>query len=923
MIEATSLRWQAPWVWFEISLAQNRYMMARRSFQLSSRPCVCSLAISADSHYKLHVNGRFIQRGPVRSIAGHFYYDMVDVTEYLQVGSNVIAVLAHQRFWRQGRLLVQGSVDVKGAAPILLDTDIACWRVSPARAWNTDVRAATAGPEVGFQEVVDLRELPEHWLEPGFNDSTWAAPIVVGEAALDAAANNLSLRDIPPLSEQLVGEASVFVRACAMSSLPDAYSLDLASMSGVTEYLGVGILAEEDVTVQFTGVGDGDLAVFLDGVCLSFRPKDTTEKARPLPLRLTRGSHFLALRIGKGIWTWTTTYAITPNQSVRFSPASGNASDLLDHWRVIPNRVKKNDWPVPMQIVPELELGEGEAASGPIVKAHLDVAQRMTWEQVIKDLPIPSGFPLEVPRQMPGETTSVIVDLGKECVGFPILELTSGEASTVVDVGYGEFLADGLVPVAHYVNHFADRVILRQGHQIFEPSFWWKGCRYLQLHFRNTTGPLTVHRLNFRECRYPVEPVGHFECSDTILNEIWRVGVRTLQCCMGDAYMDCPSREQKDYLGDGVPQIHATYQAFGDTLLATNLLRQYVRRQKPSGFFGEGPGNILDQNLDFIVIVRLCYLFTGQREILREFYEPSRKLMQAFARHLNADGLLQNLSGSCWIDHELWDYHDADRSGVRTRLDLRFYQALRDFTYVATEFGHKADARESQMTADRVRDGILGVLWDPQRHLFIDGSKGGKLLSSISIHVNYLALLYEVAPRDEWEPMFKAMIDPALHAARAFSPFFHYYIHRALFKIEKPERVLDYLQEIWGGFLRMGLTTFPEGLVPTTDSRCHAYSCTPNVDLMSDIIGLFPLEPGFRVFGFRPRLTLLADASASLPTPHGFIQVNWKTLSEFTELHLSVPPGTQALFKQGDLEQLLFPGDHLKRFTAEGRLISG
>ena len=49
-----------------------------------------------------------------------------------------------------------------------------------------------------------------------------------------------------------------------------------------------------------------------------------------------------------------------------------------------------------------------------------------------------------------------------------------------------------------------------------------------------------------------------------------------------------------------------------------------------------------------------------------------------------------------------------------------------------------------------------------------------------------------------------------------------------------------------------------------------AFLCTNNV------LGIAPLEPGFKVFDFNPLATNLIDrASGEVPTPHGVIKAAW------------------------------------------------
>lgn len=57
---------------------------------MSSRPTKSILHFSADTRYKLYVNGKHIAVGPSRSSPLIWYYDTLDIAPYLQEGQNEI-----------------------------------------------------------------------------------------------------------------------------------------------------------------------------------------------------------------------------------------------------------------------------------------------------------------------------------------------------------------------------------------------------------------------------------------------------------------------------------------------------------------------------------------------------------------------------------------------------------------------------------------------------------------------------------------------------------------------------------------------------------------------------------------------------------------------------------------------------------------
>ncbi|GIP39477.1 hypothetical protein J31TS4_27570 [Paenibacillus sp. J31TS4] len=108
------------------------------------------------------------------------------------------------------------------------------------------------------------------------------------------------------------------------------------------------------------------------------------------------------------------------------------------------------------------------------------------------------------------------------------------------------------------------------------------------------------------------------------------------------------------------------------------------------------------------------------------------------------------------------------------------------------------------------------------------------------------------------------------------------------------EKAWEAVALVWGSMLGTGATTFWESIVldrgedyhaaQTTYtaydsyrmSLCHSWSSTPVVWISRYILGIRPLEPGYRTFAFAPNaLPGLTSCKGSVSTPAGPIHVEW------------------------------------------------
>ena len=87
---------EAKWIWPKYSMyLMNSYAGFRYDFEQESLPTSAPFIISADQSYKLHVNGRYVCRGPMRGQQENWHYDTVDLLPYLKKGHNWIAIEGH------------------------------------------------------------------------------------------------------------------------------------------------------------------------------------------------------------------------------------------------------------------------------------------------------------------------------------------------------------------------------------------------------------------------------------------------------------------------------------------------------------------------------------------------------------------------------------------------------------------------------------------------------------------------------------------------------------------------------------------------------------------------------------------------------------------------------------------------------------
>jgi len=186
------------------------YSRFRKQFQLESKTETARLFISADSRYRLYVNGQYVAFGPARSYPWQQCVEQHDISEYLIEGENTIAVLAYQPGYSHfsyvhraaAGVLVELFIDDKSIV-----TSDTTWKASVDHSFSSDVKRISIYG--GGQEHRDLQK-HESWTQANYNDQQWPqARICAGQN--QPPWENLQLT--PPIKYQEALEQPTFVEA--------------------------------------------------------------------------------------------------------------------------------------------------------------------------------------------------------------------------------------------------------------------------------------------------------------------------------------------------------------------------------------------------------------------------------------------------------------------------------------------------------------------------------------------------------------------------------------------------------------------------------------------------------------------------------------------------------------------------------------
>jgi alpha-L-rhamnosidase len=185
---AQDVNWTAQWIMHPTAEPQaHAVILFRKNFELPAKPEKFIIHLSADNHYRLFVNGKYITRGPARGDLSHWFFETLDIAGYLQSGKNTIAAevvnwgpkRSFTFFSQMTSFILQGDSESEK----MVNTSGGSWKCFHNEAyspkiveWMTDRNTIDFGLYVGNPtDSIRADKYPWGWETTAFDDSKWPA----------------------------------------------------------------------------------------------------------------------------------------------------------------------------------------------------------------------------------------------------------------------------------------------------------------------------------------------------------------------------------------------------------------------------------------------------------------------------------------------------------------------------------------------------------------------------------------------------------------------------------------------------------------------------------------------------------------------------------------------------------------------------
>lgn len=548
-------------------------------------------------------------------------------------------------------------------------------------------------------------------------------------------------------------------------------------------------------------------------------------------------------------------------------------------------------------------VGLPQAPGGVELGPAMHVVTR--WEETSSRLE--AADPQEVSfTAQEAQVRAVALDLGRVVAGRVGFALQAPEG-TVVDLLYRE--VEGCPADAPMsVPKTAARYVAR-GHQDRFTAQEVNGFRHAYLLITTPgPGPVRIQDFQVREELYRTTGEAFFRSADAELNALYQAGIRTVELNAQDAYTDCPTREQRAWVGDGVvhQMVHLT------TSTDWRMAHWYVElgcSPRPDGLLpmsvvGEIESSqqytIPDWGLYWIHAAHNLLRYSGDREALAAAAPVARRILEWYAPFQTEDGVLADVP-----EWNLVDWSSILLNGRSSILTGMWARGLRDYAEISDFLANTGDAAWARQLWDRARGGY-DSFWNEARGTYVDHAVDGENRLPASQLAGALAVVSGLAPAARHPRILAWISDPDRQVVRSWiggnggydfermleqirgiqridwdaanetviaQPFASCTVHEAYLRAGRPDLVAANLRR-WSTFLTDGYDTFGECWGWGTPA--HGWSSTPTSDVITALLGVTPDAAGFAGARVAPAFGVLEWAEAAVPTPRGLLHVDLK-----------------------------------------------
>lgn len=502
-----------------------------------------------------------------------------------------------------------------------------------------------------------------------------------------------------------------------------------------------------------------------------------------------------------------------------------------------------------------------------------------------------------------------VYDLGEIISGFVSIELKP-KRDEEITIRYSEDL-EGL-RVKHnvaneYSEHYKDIFVVKKDKETsLNADFTYKAFRYFEIDPSISNIKVLAHKAGTA-----IDIVGSLSSnSNEEINQLFRMFKNTQKNNIQGLLVDCPHREQAQYLGDSALQAESIiYNVVQRKSLIEKVIADFAYAQYEDGTFPfVAPGStdgeefslkIPEYDLYFVELIYERYLIDLDNSIYSKYEANLIKLLDQYINKIDNGGLVRK--DKEWHISD-WPYPTVDQEGSHLTFEnMLLYKSLDMFSKMTTS---KDKGEYYSKIAEQLKNTIIKEF--KVNGLYRDSYNSESYHQGIQAYALSCGLFKD----DEIEKALTYIIDLKMSSSIILGRT----VLEMLFKYNRVDEALAYIFDFekgWGSILKTNSLTMWEGF-DNIESHSHAWGMYPIRLIQEYILGIqFDLDLKNKIY-VNPQISRkIRSLNGKVVTELGLLEFGYKINDSKIEFKYNIPEGLLVEFNYKHTYMILISSNTL------------
>lgn len=432
-----------------------------------------------------------------------------------------------------------------------------------------------------------------------------------------------------------------------------------------------------------------------------------------------------------------------------------------------------------------------------------------------------------------------LIDFGKEIVGGLKLCIQGKEGNTVELFCAEELDTDGMPRYKMRCNVEYHETWTLSGKADVIENYDYKAFRYVLV--KTDEPAFTPEKLTAVVRHYPADNKKKFQHENEKLRKVWDICENAVIMASQESFLDCPSREKGQYLGDltvtAISHAHIT----GDTRLFKKALYDFADSAKIcKGLMAVSSSSFMQEIADYSLLypyqLLKYYQLSGDIQPLKDLLSVAEDMLLFFKQYERSDGLLDGVKAKWnlvdWPDN-LRDNYDFELTkpigdGCHAVINAYYYGALK-----MTDEIREISGLEKIHNSEKIKNSFLKAFM--KDGLITDCKKS----SHASLHANALPLFFNMVNKEQAKPIIELIKEKKL----CCGVYFSYFVLKGLCNYDRLDIALDFItsedENSWMNMVKEGATSCFEAWgkdKKRNTSLCHPWASAPIIIIAEDLL---------------------------------------------------------------------------------------